>query len=82
MARPLDSAEASFVAERELLGIRDRSLRRTILVASGQPQRSLEETRLLFWVLKNEERTLLRDRAVVTVHTNRNYVLRSLRHER
>jgi hypothetical protein len=35
--RALDSAEASFVAESELLGMREKSIPRTILVACGQP---------------------------------------------
>jgi hypothetical protein len=38
VVRVLDSAEASFVAERELLGMRDKSIPRTIFVACGQPE--------------------------------------------
>ena len=38
VVRPLDSAEARFVAERELLGMRDKSIPRTIFVACGQPE--------------------------------------------
>ena len=47
VVRALDSAEASFVAERELLGMRDslfkfimrdKSIPRTIFVACGQPE--------------------------------------------
>ncbi len=38
VAEGLDPAEASFGAEREFVGMRDKSLPTTNLVACGQPQ--------------------------------------------
>ena len=82
VVRALDSAEASFVAERELLGMRDKSIPRTIFVACGQPEDLRKRLVSCFTCCKTRYEHRFVDRAVVTVNTKRNYVLRSLRHER
>ena len=73
MAEGLDSAEASFVTERELLGMRDKSIPRTIFVACGQPKDFRTRP-----CCKTRNEHCFVDRAVVTVNTKRNHVLQSL----
>ena len=57
VVRALDSAEASFVAERELLGMRDKSIPRTIFVACGDPKVSGRDSSLVVRVVKRETNT-------------------------
>ncbi len=78
MAEGLDSAEASFVAERELLGMRDKSIPRKIFVACGQPKDVRKRLVSCFTCCKTRNEHCFVDRAVVTVNTKRNYVLQSL----
>jgi hypothetical protein len=70
----LDSAEASFVAEGELLGMRDKSIPRTIFVASGQPKDLWKRLVSCFTCCKTRNEHYFVDRAVLPVNTKRNYV--------
>ena len=80
--RALDSAGTSFVTERELLGMWETYIPRTIFVACGQPKDLWNRLVSCFTCCKTRNGHYFVHRALVTVNTKRNYGVHSWRHER
>ena len=69
-----DERWASFVAERELLGMGETYIPRTIFVACGQPKDLWKRLVSCFTFCKTRNEHYFVDRAVLPVNTKRNYV--------
>ena len=65
----------SFVAGRELLGMRNKSHPEQSCSLRSDPKISGRDSSLVLRVVKRDNEHRFVDRAVVTVNTNRNYVL-------